>query len=372
MKIAFDHQIFMLQSYGGISRYFTCLAQGLHDLQQNIQIFAALHRNSYLPLLPGSVVNGHNLEKYPAKTARLFYALNHLFATHQISKWHPDLVHETYYSRLSTTPKGCKTIVTVHDMIHELFPGDFLQSDNTRKKKQKAIERSDHVICVSENTKFDLICLYGIDVNKITVIHLGFDQLAHFNTDARVSPSFNKPYILYVGNRDGYKNFLAFVKSFASSKHLCHDFDIVAFGGGKFTPDELKNIQTLGVNHQKVRHVGGDDHLLGQYYQYASAFIYPSLYEGFGIPPLEAMAHGCPVISSHTSSMPEVIGQAAEFFDPRQTESMCLAIENVVYSETRSSALRQLGAGRLNAFSWKKCTEKTLAVYRSVSQTSGC
>ncbi len=160
--------------------------------------------------------------------------------------------------------------------------------------------------------------------------------------------------------------------SFYNSKHLCHDFDIVAFGGGKFTPDELKNIQTLGVNHQKVRHVGGDDHLLGQYYQYASAFIYPSLYEGFGIPPLEAMAHGCPVISSHTSSMPEVIGQAAEFFDPRQTESMCLAIENVVYSETRSSALRQLGAGRLNAFSWKKCTEKTLAVYRSVSQTSGC
>jgi glycosyltransferase involved in cell wall biosynthesis len=123
----------------------------------------------------------------------------------------------------------------------------------------------------------------------------------------------------------------------------------------------------LGFAENQVRQVSGDDGLLGYYYRLARAFIYPSLYEGFGIPPLEAMAHQCPVISSNASSMPEVIGNAAEYFVPNECESVRFAIEAVVYSEQRIDDLKKKGVARLSHFSWSKCTQETLAVYQSVS-----
>ena len=104
--------------------------------------------------------------------------------------------------------------------------------------------------------------------------------------------------------------------------------------------------------------------MLGKLYDSARAFVYPSVYEGFGIPPLEAMAHSCPVISSNTSSMPEVIGGAAEYFDPLDIDDMKYAIEKVVYSESRIEILKALGERRLMSFSWDKCSQETLGVYR--------
>ena len=232
--------------------------------------------------------------------------------------------------------------------------------------KIKAIQRADHVICISDNTKQDLIRLHGIDDNKISVIHLGFDKFFDKDTNSLPAVVNLKPFILFVGNRGGYKNFTGLIKAIALSKKLVNDFDVIAFGGGKFTAAELSLIKSSGFKINQVRQVSGDDTLLGQYYEAARAFVYPSLYEGFGIPPLEAMAHQCPVISSNTSSMPEVIGNAAEFFDPTHAQSVCLAIENVVYSDARSAELRHLGHHRLKAFSWQKCTAQTLGVYRAV------
>ena len=116
-----------------------------------------------------------------------------------------------------------------------------------------------------------------------------------------------------------------------------------------------------------MRHASGGDEMLGYLYNLAKAFVYPSVYEGFGIPPLEAMTHGCPVISSNTSSMPEVIGAAAEYFNPIDTEDMCRAIETVVYSDSRINELRILGDKQLTIFSWDKCSQDTLAVYRQLT-----
>jgi glycosyltransferase involved in cell wall biosynthesis len=110
----------------------------------------------------------------------------------------------------------------------------------------------------------------------------------------------------------------------------------------------------------------GDDALLAQAYQGATALVYPSVYEGFGLPPIEAMAYGCPVISSNTSSMPEVIGNAAESFDPLQTEEISAAIERVVFSNTRRSELIRLGVLRAKLFSWQECASKTATIYRDL------
>ena len=110
----------------------------------------------------------------------------------------------------------------------------------------------------------------------------------------------------------------------------------------------------------------GDDKLLSNLYQNATAFIFPSLYEGFGIPPLEAMANKCPVISSNTSSMPEVIGDAAEYFNPNSIENLIYAIEKVVLSDIRKKELTQLGLDRIKRFSWEKCSNQTLSIYKTL------
>jgi glycosyltransferase involved in cell wall biosynthesis len=252
-------------------------------------------------------------------------------------------------------------------MIHELFPQEFPVQDKTPEVKRHAIERADHVICISENTKQDLMRLHGTHASKISVVHLGFDQFVKNEKEPLPTCLFTKPLLLYVGSRGGYKNFAGFLKAVATSKKLLNDFDIVAFGGNKFSEKESTFIQSLGFAVNQVKQVSGNDDLLVRYYRLAHAFVYPSLYEGFGIPPLEAMAHRCPIISSNTSSMPEVIGVAAEYFDPNEIEDMRRAIEDVVYSESRLDELRKEGLARLPFFSWGKCTEDTLAVYQSLS-----
>jgi glycosyltransferase involved in cell wall biosynthesis len=365
MRIAFDYQTFVLQSYGGISRYFVRLAQGLTDSEQQVKVFAPLHRNSYLSSLPENIVSERHVSQFPSKTTRLFLAYNHIQSRLKISGWKPDLVHETYYSRFGSAPKNCPVVITVHDMIHELFPNDIPLKDNTSTIKRIAIERCDHIICVSQNTKRDLMRICGVPNNKISVVYHGFDQFSQcdgLEVDAFVE---SKPFLLYVGQRSGYKNFSGFLKSVATSRKLMKDFNVVAFGGGRFSSDELQFINSLGFSHDQVRQKSGNDKLLGRYYSSASAFVYPSLYEGFGIPPLEAMAHNCPVVSSNTSSMPEVIGDAAEFFNPLETDDIRQSIESVVYSNEQAMLLRRLGSVQVNKFSWSKCASETLNVYKS-------
>lgn len=258
-------------------------------------------------------------------------------------------------------------MITVHDMIHELLPDEMLGSDNTAAIKRQAIERADHVICVSENTKLDLMRLYATPASKLSVVHHGFDQFVLNEIADPVAVIPGRSFLLYVGQRGGYKNFTSLLKAVSSSSRLLSDCDIVAFGGPKFTTAELELISSLGFTENQVSHKSGGDVLLGNYYSSARALVYPSLYEGFGIPTLEAMAHHCPVISSNTSSMPEVIGTAAEYFDPTDTDDMCRAIEAVVYSDSYIKSLVSAGAERITAFSWDKCTKETLDVYNSLT-----
>ncbi len=295
--------------------------------------------------------------------------LNYLFSKPSIRKWQPHVMHETYYSSLRSAPRSCPIVVTVLDMIHELFGEHFPARDKTAKLKRIAIERADRVICISENTRRDLLDLFGTPEEKIAVVHLGFDHFdsgVPLKTTKPTAAVSTKPYLLFVGSRARYKNFAGFLRAVASSKALKKDFDLLAFGGGKFTIAEMWLISRLGFLPNQVRQHGGDDAVLGHLYDHAAAFVYPTLYEGFGLPPLEAMAHHCAVVSSNTSSMPEIIGDAGELFDPHSIEDMAAAIERVVYSPARTEALIDLGKRRLHAFSWERCADRTLDIYRSL------
>ena len=366
MRIAFDYQIFASQVYGGISRYFTRLIEEISSMNHEVRVFAPFHRNVYLKNLPGEVVHGRFCTSF-RRTGRILDYYNGIVGGIQARAWKPDILHETYYTNNRIISVGRPTVITVYDMIHELFSEMMSPHDRTSAIKRSAIESAEHVVCISENTRRDLVRLFGIPESKTSVVYLGFERFVPCDYPG-LAPLDNveRPYILYVGARWSYKNFPAFIKAYSQSNALKKDFDIVAFGGGSFSADEQLFFQKLSLDPKRIRQISGDDDVLGKLYSNARAFVYPSLYEGFGLPPLEAMAHKCPVISSNTSSMPEVIGDAASYFNSNNTEEMRAAIESVVYDEERRSALIGKGEERLRLFSWKRCADETLSVYQKV------
>ena len=367
MKIAYDHQIFYQQPFGGISRYFSNLASQLIEVGEAVNIFSPIYSNRYLRSLPEDIVRGRYIAKYPPKTIRLVQAYNNMISRHQIESWKPDLLHETYYSELSLAPKKCAIVTTVYDMIHEIYKEEFSDGGRTSRLKLESIKRADHIICISESTKKDLIEIFNVPHHKVSVVLLAFDRFySNSNLNGNTTGSYS-PYLLYVGSRAGYKNFAAFIEAIALSKGLMSDMNVICFGGGPFDDGEIAIFKQLGFKEGQIRQINGDDGLLGSFYRSAKAFVYPSLYEGFGIPPLEAMSSNCPVICSNTSSIPEVVGDAGKYFNPSDVGDMCRSIESVVYDESVMRELKMLGSERLQNFSWKKCADQTLAIYKQLA-----
>lgn len=362
-KVVFDDQVFCWQGFGGISRYFYELAKRVENEEDfSALVVAPLHVNRYLA--EGEVkVKGIYIPKV-RNSGRIISALNGLVAPALIRSERPDVLHETYYyRRRSLAPRGCPTVVTVFDMTHEKFPNYFLARDRTSEVKRAAVMRADRVICISTNTQRDLIDIFGVPPEKTAVIHLGFTLMEQVASATPLPES--RPFLLYVGPRGGYKNFDALMNAYAASVVLRNNFSLVAFGGGRFSAAEAEQIRTLGLQ-DSIKQISGDDRLLSMLYRQASAFVYPSLYEGFGIPPLEAMGFGCPVICSNTSSIPEVVGGAARLCDPADIDAMRAAIEAVVGSSDLRDDLVQRGRERIQHFSWDRTAKETLDIYREL------
>ncbi len=368
LKIAFDPQVFLLQEYGGISRYFCCLARQL-ALMPGIEprVFAPLHFNRSLGALPAGPGRGLLLPPVPTKLFRIVSAASTQAARLQIRAFRPDIIHETYFTFENFLPRSAKRVVTVYDMIFERFAAMIEHGDRTAAPKRAAVMRADHVICISENTRRDLIEITGVPESRTSVVHLAADETFFRRGDsAKSSARMQRPYLLFVGGRQGYKNFSAFLRAFSSSAYLRKNFSVVCFGGGQLTDRELAEATELALDPGQLLHRSGDDQALADCYRQAEALVYPSLYEGFGIPPLEAMACSCPVICSRTSSLPEVVGDAGEYFDPRNEEDMMATIERVLQSEDRRKDLIARGLVHCSRFSWKKCAEETTAIYKKL------
>lgn len=365
MQIAFDHQIFALQAYGGISRYFVRLAEALALKGDDVKVIAPFYVNEYLSQLPSHVVQGVKVDKKYSNVLRLSQPLNGLAASLAMRNLKPDLVHETYFSSIGLACRRRPTVLTVYDMVHELYPSEFSRF-GAAMHKRKAVERADYIICISECTRRDLVSFFSVDPNKVSVVHLGVDTVRAgmvLTQRGRLS----KPYILFVGQRGGYKNFLSLVLAFSLSRSLIASHDLVCFGGGAFTSEELEVFTKLGLPIGIIRHIGGGDIDLADAYANASLFVYPSKYEGFGLPPLEAMSYGCPVVASNTSSIPEVVGNAGEYFHPDSPDDLLVSIERVLSSDTHQASLVARGYDRLKCFTWEDCAAKTRLVYELVT-----
>ena len=245
-------------------------------------------------------------------------------------------------------------------MTHEIYSQTYFKNDKTKKYKLEAIRRSDHIICISENTKSDLVELTGVDKDKISVIYHGTSNQVNYKTKNVYK---EKPYLLYVGERGGYKNFERFIKAYANSIKIKKDFNVICVGGGKVTEEEIKLINNQKII-KNISFVKANDIELSYYYLNASGLVYPSLYEGFGLPIIEAMSNECPVFTSSVSSMPEIGGDAAFYFEPLNVESIKHTLEEYLYD--RNKIHEKITSGKLRAkqFTWSECCSKTNALYK--------
>ena len=354
MNILYDHQIFASQIYGGITRYFYEIIKRI-AYKDKVYLYEGYHINEY------GLENIENLKCYqgikrPAirYTGWLFRYLNKYNLNKFAHDLEIDIYHPTYYEDFNIN-KG-KLIVTVYDMIHELY----YKNDITVIKKKNLIEKADGIIAISESTKKDLIDILNIKPEKIQVIYLANSLVVDDIGDRLVK----EPYVLYVGNRGGYKNFENYLKALALSRYK-NDINIVCFGGGKFINDEKHLINDLKLEN-RIKLFFGDDKVLANLYKYAEAFVYSSKYEGFGLPPLEAMQYGTPVVVSNTSSIPEVVGKAGIYFDPEDIEDMAIKIDSVLENHELREQLSKKGIEQVKLFSWDKCANETIDFYKQV------
>jgi glycosyltransferase involved in cell wall biosynthesis len=383
MKILFDSQIFDEQKYGGISRYFTELFKCFNN-ENNIQYELPIKdtRNEYLKnIKPFSNMDLSKKFIFPNinfKLQRIFSKIYNLISPNSninktkkaLKKQDFDIFHPTYYSTYFLKYLKDKPLVlTVHDMIHELYPEYFnFNFGNIIHKKKILILRADKIIAISENTKKDIIKLYNISEDKIKVIYHG-NSLQPVKGNPVNAPELPSKYILFVGAREIYKNFTFFIEAISSILNKDKNIHVVVAGGysGKntFTKDEKKLFKKLDIEDQIV-HYSIDDKVLAYLYQNALCFVFPTLYEGFGIPILESFACGCPVVISSTSSLPEVGGDAVIYFNPKNSEDILNSVKKVIYNEDLRKELIIKGKEQLKKFSWDKASKETLDLYRSI------
>jgi len=363
VKIAFDNQIFLAQNHGGISRYFCNLIKNLkNDPTLEISLPIHHHDNKHLQ----EIENIIGIKTFPKKKFDFFSNqknLNDEVSKKFFASGNFDILHATYYDDSLLNLIGKKPLViTIHDMIYERFPEFFSLKDRTSQLKQLLLQRADRVIVVSENTKKDLLQLTKIKEEKIDVVPLASSFEAKISNQQ--NHKITEKYLLYVGNRTIYKNFYFMLSSIADLLKNHDDLNLICFGA-EFDKKEKVFLKNLGIE-KKVRAVVGGDNQLIQLYQNALAFIFPSYYEGFGIPTLEAFSCGCPVIASNTSSIPEVAGNAAIYFDPKNSIEIRNAVEAVISDPLLRQDLVNKGFERNKLFSWEKSAKKTQQIYNSL------
>ena len=285
-----------------------------------------------------------------------------------ISKTNCNLFHSTYYSL--PLLKRCPCIVTAFDMIHERFPSYFSWDKRFIQLKKRCLLNASHIISISESTKQDILALYDIPSQKVSVVHLGVDEHFRRVEDENTIKAFrekhklNMPFLLFVGTRGAYKNFAKLMEAFYLSG-IYRDFILVAFGGEQgWTDEEQKILREIKIQ-DRVR-LGGylSEEELVVAYSCASFFVYPSLYEGFGLPVLEAMACGTPVICSDNSSLPEVGGDVALYMKSDNIDSMVATLRSAVSSNHEERIAR--GIEWAQQFTWQKTALLTKKVYECV------
>jgi len=378
-RILFDHQAFMMQRFGGVSRYFSELIVGM----RSHGVFTA-----DLPAIQTENINYHRFilrepsfspPGYVTKFARRVLgkiipstkdvARNQRSIVEELRKGSYDLFHPTYYDPYFLDHlNGKPFVLTVYDLIHELFPEYFAQHirDEMVARKRQLIMAADRIIAISERTKNDIISYYSVPPEKVVTVHLA-TSFSRRDQDPDGTQGVKPPYIVFVGTREIYKNFTVLIEAISPILRNDRSMRVFCTGPG-FSAAEHEVFERHDITRQ-MQHVSVNDEELRTLYSGAVCLAYPSAYEGFGLPILEAFACGCPVLTSNTSSLPEVGGEAVFYCDPNNLESIRHGIERLISEPDLRVDLKERGFDRLKQFSWESTVRQTEAVYREVIES---
>jgi glycosyltransferase involved in cell wall biosynthesis len=366
MRIFYDHQAFSLQDAGGVSRYQYELVRNL-QASPDIQFAVMMGLNaSVLPFPDLRNVQTRILSwRTGLKPGYFRYALNEMMSTVRAQFLEQfDIYHVMLYRAIPFV-RRCRLVVTHHDCTHERFPKLFHNASFIMERKRKLFAQAHAIICVSQSSRRDLLHFYDVNEDKTHVIHHGFRPLQVDSTGAEMTGESRVPYLLYVGSRSEYKNFPLLLEAFSRSG-LSADYRLLVVGGGEFSAEELARINALGLGGRVTLIVKANDATLANAYRNAALFVYPSLCEGFGFPPLEAMSLNCPVLVFRTSSLPEVCGDAAFYFDSPDADALSRVLVSTLQDAEGLAARRRLGVQQTKLYDWSRAAGETLKIYRSL------
>jgi Glycosyltransferase len=358
MNILYDFQTYN-NRFGGIARYHYELANGLKNIGEKSEISTLFTQSEYLlkdekykvynPL-------GYNKFKGRYRIGKYIEKINKCYSIERIRKNKFDIFHPTYYNPYFLEYLTKPFVVTVHDFVHEKF--DPLRVQDIANKKL-LIEKSNKIIAVSENTKRDILEYYDIPENKIQVIYHGVHKV---KTNYLENPYGD--YILYVGDRYGYKNFMFFLEAIYHLLNVNKNLNLVCTGC-PFSDEEINQLRSYKISNQ-VFQKAANELELRSLYKHALVFVSPSLYEGFGIPILEAFSNDCPICISNSSSFPEIAQDAAIYFNPLSFDSIISAVESVIKNKGLRNKLVEMGQKRVKDFSWERTVKETKSLYSEI------
>ncbi|HEX2254220.1 MAG TPA: glycosyltransferase family 1 protein [Thermoanaerobaculia bacterium] len=310
------------------------------------------------------------------------YSLRELAAVSwRLFRMRVDLYHSTHYVLPALVP--CPVVATIHDIIHLLYP-EFLPSKlaffYAQRMIRRTLARGDRIVAVSRNTKEDLMQYFDVDGAKIQVIYNGVDDVFRRRLGGEEVDRWlrdlgvPRPYVLFVGNPSKpHKNLDRVVQAYARAKKL-HGFEakLVCVGDRRKAEFKIRSrAEQLGVGDDVVLLGHVVDEALPAIYQGAGLFLYPTLYEGFGLPVIEAMASGVPVITSRSSALREIAEGYAHLVDPLDVEGMADAIGQLMADPDHRTGLAKLGLRRAETFQWRRTAERTLEIYQSTIAAAG-
>jgi glycosyltransferase involved in cell wall biosynthesis len=359
LRILYDGRVFQLQRAGGINRIYAEVITGLPA--------------DYHPLITGVENFGKHVPSHPNLEQPSFK----LFRPRRFSGplrdkwWKPrlldslDLFHPTYYDLtygFSFSDFKCPTVLTVYDFIYAIYPKLFEGSEGVIREQTDAIREADHIICISKATENDLLERFPEKQGKTSVIYLG----SSFGIQPPLAEQaiFEKPSFLFVGgHRGGYKNFVFLLRAIAKASKTNSRIRLRVVGS-PLTMEERWQIHLLGISDRVEAVTYPDEQQLISLYRSSVALVYPSLHEGFGIPPLEAMACRTLAITSNTASLPEVVGNGGIMLDPTREVDWVECILKTAKGGGDRDLMIDRGLERVRMFSWKKTVEQHLEVYR--------
>jgi glycosyltransferase involved in cell wall biosynthesis len=368
-----DGKVYGFQSHGGINTYFNKLLVRLARME-GVSVDLLLPRRCVgaPPGLPVRRATRDYLPVFSDRTFAWFSAVAERVNSHVrnllLCARRQCVFHSTFFTRITDK---VPQVATAHDLNQEIYPEKYTDvwGKEFRRRSRDYLTQATRVIAVSHKTRNDLIRFYGMDPARIDVIHHAIDpddfylqrvpaESDHF----KAVFGLNLPYILYVGGRaHHYKNFDCVLKAFARS-NLRRKYNLTV-AGRAFAPEEIETISQLGLRECVHLVETPDVATLRLLYNFATAFVFPSFHEGFGLPLLEAMACGTVVLASDTEVFREVAGDAAVYFDPHEPAALATSLARVVEEEAIRLNLIERGLERVKDFSWDRCAEQTYQTY---------